>query len=471
MVTSSSSRLNLALIGFLLSIALLGSVYAGWLVARGATSQLEFLLLLLLVIFLFLRPDIGAVLLPLVVALPKGDYLPFGLSPTLVVLGVCFAAISVRYALRRLPRHSLHPVTGLLAGLSAFALLTTVIGYGPEARVLFWNLGPALPAFVIGQLLVTNERILERLILSIEMSGLLLLGGLTYITLFGSQQQALLASGQYLLLRRWDFDPYGADGNWLSLAIFPLALAFIRILNGGHRLRVLMAYVTVGGVLFLSTLYNVRNGWILLCLGFLLTLSLRLPMGAGTGRRIATICVLAAIVTLTFRYVPISALGNMLTRIQQLVSLEAPLNRLHWWPEALRLIVARPLLGWGPGVVGNYFAHNFYMDAAINYGIPYSLGWIAALVMVMRGTRRALAWPGPLELRRATAGLWVASWLSLIYNLAVSALLGDPFFNTIFWLCAGVVSKPYLGQDSPMAARPWTDARDPQPISLGAYKP
>ncbi|GAB4452629.1 MAG: hypothetical protein Kow00120_22700 [Anaerolineae bacterium] len=421
------------------------SAFFGGILAGG--EQVRALLLLAVLALgavVFARPARIVPVLPVLVALPRGDYLPFGLSPTLVLLVIATGAVATRYALRLLPGYALHPVAVLIAGLYFAALLLAAVS-GGEATVFFVNMSTVLPAFLLGQLLVHDAQALKRLDAGLQIGGAVLLGGLLCATFLIPENRAIIHSGNYLLLRRWDHNPYGGSGNWLSLFIFPLAFAAARIFRAGSVLRAgaLNAYALIGGVFFVATLYGVRAGWVLTALA--LGLALWRRPGAQRQRRrvLAALCLLAMALLLVRVGIPEDAFAQTAARIGELALADNPLNRVESWAAAVGQILEDPLFGKGPDA-NLYGAHNTFLDFALTYGIPYALGWVLAAGVVLIYGWRALRWTVSPEARDTLAALWGAFVLALLFAQAVPIFQGDPFFNAVFWLCAGAVCKPSL---------------------------
>ncbi|MCZ7544624.1 MAG: hypothetical protein M5R40_14375 [Anaerolineae bacterium] len=113
------------------------------------------------------------------------------------------------------------------------------------------------------------------------------------------------------------------------------------------------------------------------------------------------------------------------------------------WAAAVGQILEDPLFGKGPDA-NLYGAHNTFLDFALTYGIPYALGWALAAGVVLIYGWRALRWTVSPEARDTLAALWGAFVLAFLFAQAVPIFQGDPFFNVVFWLCAGAVCKPNL---------------------------
>ena len=104
------------------------------------------------------------------------------------------------------------------------------------------------------------------------------------------------------------------------------------------------------------------------------------------------------------------------------------------------MILEQPLLGWGSNTT-LFFAHNSVLDLAITYGILVAVGWCIILVVVMSQSHRSLSWEVDPATHQALGGIWVALLLSLAFNMVTSVFIGDPFFNLLFWFCAGIVCR------------------------------
>jgi O-antigen ligase len=72
-------------------------------------------------------------------------------------------------------------------------------------------------------------------------------------------------------------------------------------------------------------------------------------------------------------------------------------TRLDLWKQAIDLIPAHAVIGAGPGLIGSlapgtntrpFYAHNVFLDAAVELGIVGATALIALLVLGMRAARR-----------------------------------------------------------------------------------
>jgi hypothetical protein len=231
--------------------------------------------------------------------------------------------------------------------------------------------------------------------------------------------------------------PYRPDGNLgnanllgaLIAMAFPLALS--RAWRGGRFvLAWALAIAVMAGGLVASTS---RSGGLGALAGSLVLLVFavhgRLAVGAAVGSAAA---IAAALLVIFFS--PLHFLNDD----------PGPL-RLHLWQDALRMISARPLTGWGQDATGLVFGqyltgdwspgvtfdrvHSGPLDIAATQGLLglAALGWI--LVVLFRGAWRWRATANVGALAAASAGYTV--WV--LFNFDWAPATG------VFWLLAGTL--------------------------------
>ncbi|MCC6612292.1 MAG: O-antigen ligase family protein [Anaerolineae bacterium] len=387
------------------------------------------------------RPDLFVYALPLALALPRGDYLPFGLNPTVLVLGLLLMAILLKSVTGDVPKNSIfHPLL-IPLGLVIGVVVVHAIVYGGESVELLTNMGSALPAFIIGLWIAHDKNSIRHFGLAVDVSGVLLMTGVLITTLASLQDSSIVENSAYLVLRSWELNPfYGGSGNWMSVAIIPVAFAVVRIFRGeGSFVRSAFAYYTVASFFLLSTLQNARAGWLVLLIAFLFVFRMKSTRNtSSTVRTLVATAVLAGIALILISIYSDAAV-HISSRLGELFASDRFLNRTYIWPEAINRILQAPITGNSVATGQAYFAHNAYLDFAIIFGIPFALMLAIALVIITLNSFRALANLDEQAHPLVTMGMAVGVWLSLLFNMAVPSFIGDPFFNAFFWVCAAIL--------------------------------
>jgi O-antigen ligase len=247
--------------------------------------------------------------------------------------------------------------------------------------------------------------------------------------------------------------PYRPDGNLgnanllaaLVAMAFPLAVS--RGLRGGLFVVAwwIGAAVLVGGLVTTTS----RSGGLGVLAGCLVLLVFALPRRLAVGAAIASGAVLAAALVLI-----------MVSPLHFLNDDPASL-RFHLWQDAVRLIAARPLTGWGQDTTGLAFGrylsgdwspgvtfdrvHSGPLEIAATQGLIglAALGWV--LLVVLRGAWRWRAVGNVAGL--AAAGTAYAVWV--VFNFDWAPATGA------FWLLLGTLwSEIRSAEGSPGAGAP-----------------
>lgn len=252
--------------------------------------------------------------------------------------------------------------------------------------------------------------------------------------------------------------PYRPDGNLgnanllaaLVAMAFPLAIS--RGLRGGLFVVAwwIGAAVLVGGLVTTTS----RSGGLGVLAGCLVLMVFALPGRLAVGAAIASAAVLAAALVLI-----------MVSPLHFLNDDPASL-RIHLWQDAMRLIAARPLTGWGEDSTGLAFGrylsgdwspgvtfdrvHSGPLEIAATQGLIglAALGWV--LVVVLRGAWRWRATGNVAAL--AAAGTAYAVWV--IFNFDWAPATGA------FWLLLGTLWSEIRSAESPEGAAPPAEAVD-----------
>jgi len=227
--------------------------------------------------------------------------------------------------------------------------------------------------------------------------------------------------------------------------ILVLLASYQSLVWGDDRPESAMSNVNVyaGTVLLLLPLALERRDW-LLAAGLVLNLWWAHSVGAWLG--------LSAAVVLTSSWrersrLVLGAAGALLCLVFIYDKFQSPevLNRWEWWKAAGAMIFERPLSGFGPGAyahvvqsfreaggLGTAYAHQYILETAVGYGLPFMALWFAGIAASFRAGSPykrfgALAvlfhslWDWPLSV---PANLWLFS-----YFVACSAPESDRGIN------------------------------------------
>lgn len=246
---------------------------------------------------------------------------------------------------------------------------------------------------------------------------------------------------------RGPFVDAGGDG----LGLFECAVAATILAWGltDRRLRLLAVGVAVACALSIE-LTLTRSVWI----GSGLALAVTLVAVREARRYLVPIT--AATLALVFG--ALAVIPGLSGQVSSRENDKAPIwDRRNANAAALRMVAARPLLGFGwftfksdglnyirngadyPVTRGDIEEHNVFLSNALELGLPGALLWASALVVGIGG---AIVRRGPPELRRWRIGLTAVAvqW----FVVANFVPLGYAFPNAILWLMAGIVSGPAL---------------------------
>src|SRR5712692_7426923 len=250
------------------------------------------------------------------------------------------------------------------------------------------------------------------------------------------------------------FRPDGNIGNANLLGAL-IAMAFPLAVARGFRLfdRFLVAWwlgaaVMVGG-LYVSTSRSGGLGALAGCLA-LVVFAFRRPLWAAGSALVSGALVSAALWTIVFG--PLSLLNNDPAR-----------SRLQLWPDALRLIAARPVTGWGEDATGLSFGrfvsadwapgvtydrtHSGILETAATQGILglAAQGWV--LLTLFRGIWRHRFGDSVAALGAACIGYTV--WV--LFNFDWAPATGA------FWLLAGTAWSGVRAAETESPATSVTD--------------
>jgi hypothetical protein len=260
-----------------------------------------------------------------------------------------------------------------------------------------------------------------------------------------------------------DFRPDGNLGNanllgaLVAMAI-PLAIA-CGLRGGRFVVAWWLGVLVMAGALFASTSRSGGLGALAGCLA-LAVFALR-GRAAFVGVLVSAVIVGVALVAILFS--PLRLLND-----------DPGPSRLHLWPDAIRMIEARPLTGWGEDATGLVFgrylsgdwapqvdrAHSGPLDVAATEGLLglAALGWV--LVVWLQGAWRRRFSPSVAPLAAACIGYSV--WVAFNFDWA-PATAG-------FWLLAGTAWSAVRAAEAKgeSAVEPARGARERAVRSLAA---
>ena len=360
-----------------------------------------------------------------------------------------------------LPRTSL-VIAGACLGIGA-ALLTPG---GPGLGRLRWPLVAAAAAAIVAYLFSISWPLsfagsysrYESLPVRLSYLGLLA----TAVWLLGEQRHrewvvpafvfGTAVASLEALVQQWlsvGFRPDGNLGNANILgALIAMALP-LAIARGLHRGRFIVAWwlgvvVMAGGLIATTS----RSGGLGVLAGGLVLLTFKLPGRLAIGAAISSAAVLALAMVLLI-VSPLRILND-----------DPASLRLHLWQDALRMISARPLTGWGEDATGLAFGrflsgdwspgvtfdrvHSGPLDLAATQGLLGLAALGVVLVILFRGAWRSRFGGDVAALTAACAGysMWV------LFNFDWAPATGA------FWLLAGTGWSAIMAAESAPIANP-----------------
>ncbi len=142
-----------------------------------------------------------------------------------------------------------------------------------------------------------------------------------------------------------------------------------------------------------------------------------------------------------------------------------PLGRINLWTQAIHLVPHHAALGVGPGLFetlnpepgkGVYYAHNVFLDAAVELGIAGALALLAVFVLALKS-----AWS-----RRATFAF------SLLVGYAVANLFDDTLYTPRNGLLLAVgfalIAAGNQGRDRRTKKYPEPSMAEAKPVNSGS---
>lgn len=433
--------------GLILGVLYLSVAWAQQ-IALGNLQPLRILFLAVGGVLCLIRPELVFLLLPFAAAWPR-EWYPIGsVSLARLVTVAALAGSGGKFVLGK-EKFPKDPVFWLLAGLVLW-IATAWVGGDRLAEVIFNGLLPAPLVYLLAVYMGRNAKLLGHLPAVVILSGLMLVVGAASSLALNPVNQQLLAEENYLVART-TFSAVGNSGNWLGLYIFPLCFGLSFLLAKSHTfLRwPIIAMLSGGFVLFMYS--NARATWLVFATALLLTWRL---LRWQKGRSYGGLLVIAGMCVLAVYLSPSAATSGILGRYSEMMDqTQAGFwgNRMIAWSTSLDMILRQPFLGWGAGQpFGMWWSHNFYLDMALQFGVIYLAGWLAALAVIVKRGAALLSQHRGSDIYPTVVGLQTAILTSLVYGLYTATFSGSAYITTMFFLCAGVASALYFAaeQDS-----------------------
>ncbi|MGH9668952.1 MAG: O-antigen ligase family protein, partial [Terriglobales bacterium] len=291
--------------------------------------------------------------------------------------------------------------TPVFAPLALAALLvaaqwlfgTSAYGYATHAESLRFAAYAGL-LFLAAQAF-QGERQSRRLALALAVFGFL-------VAVFAVIQDAI-PNGKFYWLRLpripgFMYGPYVNHNHYAGLmemlTPIPLVLALGRSFHGGKRTLLAFAAIFMGATIFLA---HSRGGAVAFALqmAFLGTFFLRQGRRHRTALQLGAVCLLILVLLLFLGY------GGIAEQVSRLGAIRGDLEAGRWViaKDSARMILARPLAGWGLGTFpfvypsfrsfySNEFvnhAHNDYLEFTVETGLPGLAAIVWFLVALYQG--------------------------------------------------------------------------------------
>lgn len=397
---------------------------------------------------------------------------PQGVDRPLLLLGLLGTVLRMLPDARERRLPQLRPVHWLLALLSIYAIGSALFAGTLLSRESLFALVDKLGIipfglFLLAPIAFATERQRQLLLFLLVVLGAYL--GITAL-LETTGPKALVfpryitdpAIGLHADRARGPFAEAAANGLALFVCAVAAAMAFAQWRGRWRQAAAVVVVLCGAGIVFTLT----RQVWLGGVAGALVTLFVAREL-----RRylIPTVVLCAAGVLLALAFVP-----GLRTKATSRAESQRPVwDRLNSDDAALRMIEAKPLLGFGwyrwqqdsqpyyrlapdyPLTTVNR-PHNVFLGTAVELGLVGFLAWFGAVVLGIGG---AIVRRGPPELRVWRFGLIaiVVDWL-VVANFTP---LGYAFPNYVIWMWAGIVAggavrAPSLGRSvAPTPAAPW----------------
>ena len=409
-----------------------------------------------------IRPEIGLHLLVLnaMVGLTHVAELPRvgPLSAPILIEALVAAAILFQVALmgRRLPVGTrLHAVMGLLAAWILLSILTG-ISVGPENFQQYRSLFLVrLVIFVMITVLVTDLKQIRRLVVTLLVSNVGLLGVATAVRLGRLSGGEASAAEPIERTGALVQNPNELAFNLTTMLVLCIVSFLLARRAWTKGLLLLLAGADLAFIL--STLS--RSGFISMCL-VLLFLIFKL-----TGN-LRAVTLTVVLVLCGWLAIP----QELFARFSEIDEIQ-DVDRVRVARVGLAMALDYPLLGVG---LGNYVAefprynvsnmrrpapsHNMYLDLAAQMGLPALALYLSAIAIVWRGLRRTERELRGRGLTRSAPYLLGLGCQAFLVNLAVFGLSGDVEFDYSAFVILGIATSLTAAGSWRLRGRPLGEA-------------
>jgi O-antigen ligase len=260
---------------------------------------------------------------------------------------------------------------------------------------------------------------------------------------------AAIALASLYVLREWQKGGFGntrpgwvtGDPNYFAISallIMPVAL-YLALGDESRRVR-LFCWVALCMTLLSVILGASRGGF----LGLVASVIFLILRGGRRGRKLTMLIVIFALIAVVS---PISPYQRLTERGSSEINGEEA--RLVLWAAGLNAIEARPWFGLGVGnykamvalfgdpddpTLGNYIAHNTYIEVAAELGIPVFLAFVAAIGCAFLTLGRARRRQRDRHAASPQLGDLALAMQTGLVSFAVSSFFVSAYWSKFMWL-------------------------------------
>jgi O-antigen ligase len=253
----------------------------------------------------------------------------------------------------------------------------------------------------------------------------------------------------------WVYGPYVDHAHYAGLMemLVPIPLVFALMNRWQHAQRVLFGFVAL---LTASTIFFSKSLGGILAFGVqLLFLAIIIGVRQRSRRQLLLLLVIAALLVLWVMMLSPGGIGERIVRLQDPLGKAGAGNRVHIVKDSLKMIAARPVLGWGLGTFPvvypafrtfytNFFvnaAHNDYIQAAVETGLTGLALICTFLVLFYRvALQRTGHWRTDIRSAMTLAAITGVSGI-LIHSLS-DFNLQIPANAALFFALAALATSP-----------------------------
>lgn len=371
---------------------------------------------------------------------------------------VAFALIRHRPEAGRISRDWLALLCYAWAGYALVRFVLGIVVYGQKGTSEWLYAFPALFPLVGVALYATRRYIFSAgtLLLACGLIGLVVT--LDFRTIFAGERAAplfhhnpihagigggmLFLTAIFWLLHAAETGRYAGRVKWscLALGLSTAVLSLVGVLGSQSKGAWLALAATMGFMALLS-LYHLAGRWRLHLLGGLVVLALAVSaVAAPYVVKVAGSTADAAVTMMDTALATKDPVGAMQATIADKTVPSAMRERLMLWSNALELIEASPLVGWGNGWltewtrttyadVGYTLLHNGYLEILVRHGL---LGFAFLLVFAVAAAQRVNAARRDSRIASSTAAYLYSMSFFFFATIATNSnnrlALGESFF-------------------------------------------